>query len=260
MTKVPRLPKCCDSLAHRGKVFIVLRLLAIIIIAGFVVEISSDPPVSVAEDQDAESEKMILIDPDRHTDPVKVVRVIEKGEAVVFGRWQNSEIPGRRFVAGDDWVKNLAFVVKNFTSRNIVWMNLCFSFLPRDSPIDRDQFDWYLRLGQVPDVAAATIKPPLHVPQGRNIGPFLFAVGKETTISLATYADEIRADVESRKKKPFSWAAKCAITIGYVYFEDDGDYKALKWERFNGYSLPGPEGYYRLGYILDGLIPTSDSR
>ena len=260
MTKVPRLPRCSDSLAHIGSIATVLHLLAIITISGLAVEICPGPLVSFAQGKDARSEKMTLIDVDHRSDPVKVVRVTEKGEAVIPGRGRHPDIPGTRFVAGDDWVKDLAFVVKNFTSRNIVWMQLVLSFFERDWPIESDQFDWYLNLGQVPDAAAATIKPPYRVPKGGNTGPFVFAAGKEITISLASYADEIRAHAESEKTKPFSWAARCEIAIEYVYFEDAGDEKALQWDRREGYSLPGPEGYYRLGYIPAGLLPTPDSR
>ena len=255
MRKVSRLPKCCDSLAHRGRFVKVLRLLVIITISGLAVEVCPGLLlVSVALGQDAESEKMILIDLDRRTDPIKVVKVTENGKAVVPGRWQNPEIPGTRFVAGNDWVKNLGFVVKNFASLNIVWIEVILSFLPGDWPAGSDQFDWYLRLGHVPDAAAAAMKSPQLVPKGTNTGPFMIGAGRETIIPLASYAEEIRAAIESRNRRHFSWAAKCAITISHVYFEDEGDYKALKWERFHGYSLPGPEGYYPLGYIPTDVI------
>jgi hypothetical protein len=92
----------------------------------------------------------------------------------------------------------------------------------------------------------ATFKSPDLVPKGSNTGPFIFGAGRETTISLANYAQEIRDFIES-KHRASSWAARCAISVLEVYFEDQDDWKALKWEWGRGYGLPGPEGYYWLG-------------
>jgi len=180
----------------------------------------------------AEKVKMILISPVHLRDPVKVINITENGKYIVPGRDQNPEIPGQPFLAGEDWISNLSFVLKNVTPLNIAMVKIAIVFR------EDQQYDWHLDLGQLPALAAATYtnRPRVHPPMGTG-HPLHFGPGQEMTIPLSGIADKIKA--AKYATKPFSDLTRCAIVVDGVFFEEKG----MKWANGGyGYALPSPDG------------------
>jgi hypothetical protein len=200
--------------------------------------------VESVQGQDAATgKKMVLIDRKDPLAPVRVVKVTENGETTIPGRAGNPEIPGQRFIAGEDWLSNLSFVVRNRTSQNIAFIIMGVVF-PEDQ-----HYDQYLMLGQVPPAAAAAYfhRPGSLVPKGTG-RPLNFGPGQEVTISVSDYVESIMA--AKRTEVPFPNLTKCSVLFSDVYFEDQG----LRWAFGMDYMLPdadSPQGYRRLrtGYF-----------
>jgi tetratricopeptide (TPR) repeat protein len=195
-------------------------------------------PVPSAQGQEIGEAKMVLISPDHSRDAVKVIKITANGEPIHPGRRRIPEIPGKRFAAGDDWIRNLSFVLKNLTSLNIVFVSIDVGFP------EAAEYTFNIKLGQVPSPAVAAYfnRPRAVIPTGTG-HPLQFGPGQEIPISLSAFADAIKEEIEVRM--PFSNVTKCSIVVDHVYFEDKG----LKWGNFGfGYAMPdstSPSGYER---------------
>jgi hypothetical protein len=192
--------------------------------------------VPSAQGQDIGEAKMVLISPDHSRDAVKVIKITANGEPIHPGRRRIPEIPGKRFAAGDDWIRNLSFVLKNLTSLNIVFVSIDVGFP------EAAEYTFNIKLGQVPSPAVAAYfnRPRAVIPTGTG-HPLQFGPGQEITISLSVFADAIKEKIEARM--PFSNVTKCSIVVDHVYFEDKG----LKWGNF-GFGYAMPDSASLLGY------------
>lgn len=128
--------------------------------------------VSRAQGQDVVAAKMVLISRDKTRDPVKVIKITENGESIHPGWRMIPEIPGKRFAAGDDWIRDLSFELKNLTSLNIVFVSIDIGFP------EAAEYTWNIRLGQIPPLAAAAYfnRPRAVIPTGTG-HPLQFGPG-----------------------------------------------------------------------------------
>lgn len=189
-------------------------------------------PVVRAQDEQPAGSKMIDIDPPFVGDAVKIVRIsVGKTEvAPGFHMYSNSKWPATPFQAGEDWLENLSFVIRNEASKTIedAEMSACFPDEETKSLLACIP----IQLGRIPANAAYTGNGlPLH--QGAR-RPIHFAPGQEMTISLAEYSDAIRERIED-SGRPFSRVNKCWIVRDMFYFDD-----GTMWDRA-GYWMPDPE-------------------
>lgn len=196
----------------------------------------------------AEKERMVMISP-VHREPVKVINITENGKYIVPGRDRKPEVPGQAFHAGEDWISNLSFVLKNVTPLNIEMVRISIVFR------EDQQYDWLLDLGQLPALAAATYtnRPRVHPPIGTgrplNLGP-----GQEMVIPLSGIADKIKA--AKYATKPFSDLTRCAIVVDAVFFEKEG----MLWTNGGyGYALPDPDGPYGYRRLAPAYFPGDPS-
>ncbi|MGD1101651.1 MAG: hypothetical protein ABSA59_06245 [Terriglobia bacterium] len=196
--------------------------------------------VGSAQSQDVGAAKTVLTDANHHEvyAPIRVIKVTENGQPIIPGWAGNPEVVRQYFTAGEDWISNLSFVVKNRSASTIEYLSVGIVF-PEDQHYDQD-----LRFGQIPALAAPVYfnRMRQHVPKGTGF-PLNFRPGQEMTISLAGYVDAIK--LAKNTARPFSSLRKCAVLLISAYFTDQG----LKWENHVGYMLPdssSPEGYKRL--------------
>ncbi len=228
----------------------VMCLLALILSAELMTQIwPSARLVESAQGQDAGAKRMVLIQMNNPYAPVKVVKVTENGETIIPGRAITPEVAGKRFSAGEDWISNLSFVVRNRTKLRIAYMSIGIAF-------GEDQhYDKVLHLGQVPAAAAATYyRPPhTHVPEGTG-RPLQLGPGEEMTISLSDYVESIKS--AKRTDVPFSSLTKCSILIWDVYLEDQG----LRWAFGMDYLHPDPDSPKGYSGLPWGYFPGDRSQ
>jgi hypothetical protein len=185
--------------------------------------------------QSTPAAKMVLIDPNLPHAAVRVIKVMENGQEIQPGRAIKPEVPGQQIIAGEDWLSNLSFVVKNRTAMRIDYMKILV-FFKEDKHYGR-----HLEFGQIPGPAEAYFgHPPFINPPKGSGSPLKLGPGQEMTISLKGYVDAIK--MAKRTVMPFSSLTSCAIFLTEAYFDDP---QGLRWAA-REYSLPdpnSPEGY-----------------
>ena len=181
----------------------------------------------------------VVIEPESPWDAVKILRITDAGQDILPGRYLSPYLPGKQFIAADDWEKDLSFTLKNRTSKTIVFLGFDLMFSENDS--QEHAVTWWPQLGKVPEVTYGAFHPPDdNVPEGTG-SPLQFAPGTAISISLAGYADTIKAWVEERGH-PLPSIRTCALLVTQVFFED-----GMRW------GLGYPPSYM---YIDKGLPNT----
>jgi len=167
--------------------------------------------------------KSVVIYPENRWDAVRISRIADAGQDILPGRYIGPPyLPGRRFLAGDHWFDDLSFSLKNRTSKKIVCLEFSFIFSEDDSA--ENSATWWLTLGEIPEISFGAFNPPWdNVPTGTG-KPLQFAPGTEMTVSLAGFAQTVRAWVEERAH-PLASVRTCALLVATAYFED-----GMRWE------------------------------
>jgi len=180
---------------------------------------------------DDEVEKTILVNKLHRLDALEVDRVLESGRVVRPAepsednlKWlqmgNNLPVLGRQFReaytfrAGDDWLKDLSLVLKNRTSKSIVYIGLKLRFpqTKAEGPEAAGMFGY----GRIPD-AVAHDSSEKKLTQGESARPLLLAPGQQVTLSVGEHAEEMRAGLEGVQSFPS--ISLCYIEFA-VYFED----------------------------------------
>jgi hypothetical protein len=209
-----------------------------------------------AQDAPAPGTKYVDVELDSPRYAAKVVKVTVGNKVVIPGEFRPHMGPsGVPFQAGDDWLKELRFTIKNRSSKTFVWLSFAVSFPDThrycaESITGECETGMVVELGRIPDVDAYTDQGN-RVDQGSK-QPIDFRPGQEMEISLAPYADELRRKVEERQ--PFSTISRCFINLANGYFED-GMYWGLA-----DYRVPDPSHRGRLKPLDDPEIPVKDKR
>jgi len=199
-------------------------------------------PVVRAQDAPPAGVKYIEVEPDCPRYAAKVVKVMVGNQVVTPGDFDPYKGPsGVPFQAGDDWLKNLTFTIKNRSSKKFVEldMRICFP----DTKTAGYQACQAIEVGRIPEI------DKLGQGSGR---PLDFRPGQEIQISFAPYADEIRRRVEERQ--PFSTISRCFINLAVGYFED-----GMQWMLYN-YSVPDPSHPGSFKPVDESEVPVQDKR
>jgi hypothetical protein len=163
--------------------------------------------------------KSVVINPENRWEGVRISRIADAGQDILPGRYIGPRyLPGRRFPAGDNWLRDLSFTLKNRTSKKIVCLGFEFILSEADTPTGPT---WFMFLGEVPKIAYGAFPSPYDsVPKGTG-KPLDFAPGSEMTISLGDHAETTTA-LASIKESGYSLASikTCALLPGVAYFED----------------------------------------
>jgi hypothetical protein len=174
-------------------------------------------PVVHAQDALPAGSKFIEVEPENAYQAARVVKVTVGKQVVTLGFHNPRGGPtGVPFQAGDDWLKGLAFTVKNRTTKKIVKLFMDVSLGETEKPEYGPPIDQSIYLGRIPGNAA-------YGPDGKKFDqgaeqPLDFGPGQEMTFSFSDYADGVRKRIEERQ--PFSTVTRCFINVHTAYLED----------------------------------------
>jgi hypothetical protein len=157
-------------------------------------------------------------------------------------RYPNKSVWETTFEAGDDWLKDVSFVIKNVSKKKITYLSVsCALFETNDwqSELEKHSTPDNPGLGQAGNVVGWRPKHALYSvrtgliaqPDSDRRPPFVLAPGQEFTIALQNpedYAD-LKSSVEARQ--PMSTVTACDAQIGDIFFEDGtrwGEHRYLR--------------------------------
>lgn len=196
-------------------------------------------PIVQAQDDHPAGARVIEIEPPMTSGAVETVSITVGKEQISPGIYRNPQQPGKRFQADENWLKNLRFVLKNQTSKTIVYVALAACF--PETMETGDMMCWPVQMGRIPSNEAYTPSGE-RLNQG-NAEPLQFAPGKQVTVSLPRDDAPIREFLEQRQS--FSGVTECFINLNGGFFDD-----GMQWNK-SGYALQDPDhpGNFKL---LDG--------
>lgn len=185
---------------------------------------------TVSAQTEPSTTKTILINRLRRLDPIEVDQVLEDAFGVApttpseddlmwVHMGHNLPIRGRefreayKFQAGDDWLRKLSLLIKNRTSKEIVYISLTMKFpqTKAEGPMVEDNIAY----GHIPDAVAFNGKGE-KLPQVSN-QPLSVGPDQEIALALAEHESEIRVGLE--RVQPFSTISLCYIEYE-LYFAD----------------------------------------
>ena len=173
-------------------------------------------PVVQAQDALTVGSKFIEVEPESVHQAARVVKVTVGKQVVTPGFYNRRRGPsGVPFQAGDDWLKDLSFTVKNRTAKKIVQLFMNVSFPETDTPEYGFPVHQLIYRGQIAESAAYGPDGNLDPGAGQ---PLDFGPRQKMTFSFANYADDVRKRIEERQ--PFSTVTRCFINVHTAYLED----------------------------------------
>lgn len=187
--------------------------------------------------------KTVRLQHRRPDDPVRIVQVFDGSQDVTPRGLDKAtgqvfrSATGKPFQAGDDWLKNLSFVVKNLSGKEITAADFELSFPQTgngtpDSPI----YIYTIMLGREPENALYNWRTGRKRTRPATT-PLTLLPGGQARISLAPYYDsEIEAPIDA--KQPMSTVTTCVIAPSMIYFTDGTRWNGSFFEKADP-SLPG---------------------
>jgi len=179
-----------------------------------------------AQDSPSSQSKFVEIEPDIPIEAVRVVKITVGGQAVTPGFFNPRKGPsGAPFQAGDDWLKEMKFTVKNGSLKTLV--QLTWSVYFPEAAATGYPVAQQVQLGRIPENVFLAIGGR----QGDNQGgrqPLDFRPGQEMVMSLAPYADDLRRRIEQHQA--FSSVHICYINVGSGFFPDGMHWLLSKYE------------------------------
>lgn len=165
-------------------------------------------------------------------DPVKIVRVLLDGVEVKIGlQAYPTGKPGVPFPAGDDWFNHLTIVLKNLSTKKVVYADIRVFFLDaEDKTPQRPLIVDGNQIGERPKHARySTIQRGAQNDPARN--PILIDPGQEFSLPAIDPGrfDEAKQAIENRQ--PLSGLTAIRLDVATVYFDD-----GTKWA--GGYFRP----------------------
>jgi hypothetical protein len=181
--------------------------------------------------------KTLLVDQPLGTDPVRIVKVMEGPTELKRDeqRYPNKYAWEATFDAGNDWLKDLSFVIKNVSGRKIVYIGMG-SMLHETGDfvgeIARQTSVGTLSnaVGQRPEQALYSLS------MGRRLKPdtrppFELAPDEEFTIGPENPDDYAASKSRIEEKQPMSSVTACNAGISQVFFEDGTQWHAHRYLR-----------------------------
>jgi hypothetical protein len=170
--------------------------------------------------------------------PARIVQVLEgatdvTGEgrdpvtAQVYKPWT-----GKPFPAGDDWIRDLVFVVKNFSNKEVIAMNISLDFPQTGAGVPGSPMVASgISLGREPENALydpRTGRKRASAQQISDRAPFSILPNQEVRIAVAPHYDSIKAGIEA--KQPISTITTCRVSFVVFYFADGTRFGGGFWK------------------------------
>jgi hypothetical protein len=179
----------------------------------------------------AQGTKTLLVDRPLGHDPIRIMRAMD-GTTVL--KSDLKQFPSHfaweaMFDAGDDWLKNISFVIKNVSAKTITYLQVDCTL--------HETNDWQAEIAKhhtVPTVGRASnrvgwrpknalyspITGKLHKPDADERPAFELAPGQEFTIALEDPQSYPSLKSQIEAVEPISAVTACNSGIGDIYFED----------------------------------------
>ncbi len=144
---------------------------------------------------------------------------------------------GVTFQAGDDWMKNLVFVYKNVSNKELIAMDVDLFFPQTGSGTSDNPVSGYLVMtGRPPDHAMYNSRTgQKHTPSPFQSKPLNILPNQEIRLALAPFYDAIKASIESNQSvqsnQSVSSVTECQVDEGIYYFADGTRWQAGKFEK-----------------------------
>ncbi len=179
-----------------------------------------------AQDRPLDKSKYVEIEPNIPIEAVRVIKITVGGQIVTPGFFNPHKEPsGAPFQAGDDWLKEMKFTIKNGSLKSLVQLTWSVSF-PETAgtgyPVGQQ-----VQLGRVPQNVFLAIGGR----NGDNQGgrqPLDFRPGQEIVMSLAPFAADLRRRIDQHQ--PFSTIHTCYINVASGFFPDGMHWMLAKYE------------------------------
>jgi hypothetical protein len=191
-----------------------------------------------AADQDT---KTLLLDMPDSKDPVRIVKVLEGSTEL---KSNGHQYPDKwaweaTFNAGDDWIKDLAIVIKNVSQKKIVYAAAgCLLFETGDWQAEVAKAQQNIpvignagnHIGRRPEQALYSALLGRRVQPDTN-APLELEPGQEFTMTLESpdAYPTLKSTVE--EKMPMSNVAACNGRIGQIFFEDGTQWQGHRYTR-----------------------------
>jgi len=184
--------------------------------------------------------RTVQLSPSLPNDPVKIVKVMLDSVEVkpTVQAWPANK-PGVPFQAGDDWFDHLTVVLKNISSKQIIFGVIQSSFPEigegtRAHPTVGDHSE----VGNLPEHGMYSGLTGKRFEDEPQRDPILVQPGQEFTVPVIAreHSNGVRETIESRRS--ISSTTTIVIWIGSFYFEDGTKWAANLYYRPN-FSAPG---------------------
>jgi len=199
--------------------------------------------------------KTLLVDRPASNDPIMMVKVIEGATDLKSDghEYPNKSVWESVFTAGDDWLKDLSFTIKNVSEKTVIYVVVgCGLYETGDWKAELAKHQTIPLVGSASNVVGRRPDEALYSASlGRRLkpdsarAPFELAPGQEFTMPVESPADyeALRSRIE--EKQPMSSVTACNGGISQVFFQDGTQWQGHHYLRAD---LERPGRWVRMSF------------
>jgi len=189
----------------------------------------------------AQNAKTLLVDRPLGNDPITIIKVMEGTTELKSNghQYPNRYVWESVFNAGDDWLKDLSFVIKNTSEKKIVYVGTGCGLY--------ETADWHAELAKhattplVGNLSNSVGRRPEQALYSAVLGhslkpdtakaPFELAPEQEFTIALERPEDYPTLKSSMEERQPISSVTACNSRVGPVFFDDGTQWQGHRYLR-----------------------------
>ena len=209
-------------------------LLIIVVAVSFEIEFRSVK----AQSTQASEGQFVRVSPETLWDPVWITKV-QIGSQFLLAPYDahltpldGQVMPGQKFSAGNNWLKDTTIYVVNRTNKSLAWLDIGLQFPQTGNGRTQPTWIYYVKLGRIPDVDAYDKNGKVLPRAFIGTTPLDLQPGRTLTIHISDYVDKIQAYLATAM--PLSAITECNIYVASSEFADGLRYVG------GGYSVPDP--------------------
>jgi hypothetical protein len=177
--------------------------------------LASVGPGASAQSSGVPAPRTVQLEATFPNDLVRVVKIVANGREVA---------PGVPFPAGDDWFRGFSLVIKNISTKKIVFAAGQLRF-PETGDAAPEHLAVMARIsvGQRPEPARTSSDEGVR-PDDVPSAPILVAPGQETTVRVVENFERVKTMIEGRH--PLTGVTKCMVGLNTLYFGDGTEWQS----------------------------------
>ncbi len=191
-----------------------------------------------AQTVQASEGQFVRVSPETLWDPVWITKV-QIGSQFLLAPYDarltpssGQVMPGQKFSAGNDWLKDTTIYVVNRTNKSLARLEIGLQFPQTGNGRTQPTWIYYVRLGRIPDADAYDKNGKVLPHAFIGAKPLDLQPGSTLTIHLSDYIDKIQAYLATAM--PLSAITECNIYVVSAEFADGLRYAG------GAYSIPDP--------------------